>query len=231
MVLMKQRNYILRLIFVLIGTCVYSQTITLNACHPLIENQDYVFIQKTVDNTGRNTFETTPVDEDSPCGGIGNCEFQIAWNESGTRWEIYADDGNGTFANTYVLYYNTEPSLPNPPSLSLGNWTEETSVTQSLCGAIISLTGDMQDTTLGVRNLLMENQISIYPNPSNTIITIGNFEKWQIQEIDFFDISGRLVMKHMELKSQIDVSKLSKGVYFIKLTTNDQIFLKKLVVQ
>lgn len=43
---MKQINHILRLIFIFIGTNAFSQTIVLNACHPLIENQDYTFKQK-----------------------------------------------------------------------------------------------------------------------------------------------------------------------------------------
>ncbi|WP_055443781.1 hypothetical protein [Lacinutrix himadriensis] len=96
-----------------------------------------------------------------------NCEFQIAWNATNSRWEILADDGDGTFLNTYVLYYNTEASMLNPPSLTLGTWVEDTNVTQSLCGVINSLTGDVQDMTLRVADVVIEHTISMYPNPVN----------------------------------------------------------------
>ncbi|WP_452230940.1 MULTISPECIES: hypothetical protein [unclassified Lacinutrix] len=58
----KQTNLILIMSFMLVGVNVRAQTITLNACHPLIEAEDYMFIQKSLDETGRNTFETNPVD-------------------------------------------------------------------------------------------------------------------------------------------------------------------------
>ncbi len=118
--------------------------ITLNACHPLLEDQDYIFNNIDTDATGRNIFETNPIDGNQPCGGIGSCEFQIAWNNVNNRWEIYADDGNGTFSNRFVLYFSNENTLPNPPG-PLDTWVEETSVTQSLCGTILLLEGDVQD--------------------------------------------------------------------------------------
>lgn len=62
--------------------------ITFNSCHSLIETEDYTFNQKALDVRGRNTFETNPIDENSPCGGIGNCGFQIAWNDTSSCWEI-----------------------------------------------------------------------------------------------------------------------------------------------
>jgi|SRR5690554_488665 len=231
MLIMKRINHILTLSFVLIWVSSFSQSITLNACHALIENQDYIFNQIFLDATGRNTFETDPVDDNSPCVGIGNCEFQIAWNETNLRWEIYADDGNGTFVNTHVLYYNTTASLTNPLSLSLGDWVEETAVTESLCGAINSLTGDVQDTTLGVDSFSTGSLIRIYPNPAKTMVTIGGFDSLEFQKIDFYDISGRLIWSNVEVKSEIDVTKLSQGVYFIQLTTKNRVLLKKVVVQ
>lgn len=118
--------------------------ITLNACHPLLEDQDYIFNNIDTDITGRNIFETNPVDGNQPCGGIGVCELRIAWNDAMSRWEIYADDGNGTFLNRYVLYFNNENTFPNPPG-TIAEWEEEAAITQSLCGSILLLEGDVQD--------------------------------------------------------------------------------------
>lgn len=211
----------------MVGSNMLAQTITLNTCHPLIENQDYTFNQKTLDVTGRNTFETNPVDENAPCGGIGNCEFQIAWNQTSSRWEIYADDGDGTFLNTFVLYYNTEASLPNPPSLNLGAWAEETSVTQSLCGAIISLTGDVQDTTLSILDVQIENQISIYPNPVKNTLHIIQANS-NINTISIYNVIGKLVLS-TNYSNTINLSKLNSGLYFVKFNMDNKVVIKKII--
>jgi len=212
---MKQINHILRLFIVFISACAYSQTIVLNACHPLIENQDYTFNQKTIDETGRNTFETDPVDENSPCGGVGNCEFQIAWNQTKSRWEIYADDGNGTFSNSYVLYYNTESSIPNPPSSTLGTWVEETAVTQSLCGSIISITGDVENTVLGITDFNTKGILTLFPNPASDFIQISELTKPESYKI--YSTIGVLVHSGYATNSaKIDIQNLTNGIYFLK---------------
>jgi len=135
--------------------------ITFNSCHSLIETEDYTFNQKELDLTGRNIFGTDPVDENSPYGGIGNCEFQITWNDTSSCWGIYADNGNVTCTNAYVFYYNTDASLSNPPSLTLGAWMVNTEGTQSLCGRINTLTGDVQDMTLSGTDEQLEKEIGL----------------------------------------------------------------------
>ncbi len=224
---MKPVTNILTMVFIMVCTSVLSQTIVLNACHPLIETEDYTFNQKVLDVTGRNTFETNPVDENSPCGGIGNCEFQIAWNATSSRWEILADDGNGTFLNTYVLYYNTEASLPNPPSLTLGTWVEDTNVTESLCGVINSLTGDVQDMTLGVADAEIENAISVYPNPVKQTLFIKHAGA-NIDAVSFYNVLGELVLKTSNSHA-IDVSKLNTGIYFVTFKIDGKEVIRKIV--
>ncbi|WP_170233939.1 T9SS type A sorting domain-containing protein [Bizionia myxarmorum] len=226
---MKNINLVLIIGFIFVGTNLLAQTITLNACHPLIENQNYTFNQKALDATGRNTFETNPVDENSPCGGIGNCEFHIAWNQISSRWEILADDGDGTFLNTYVLYYNTEASSPNPPSLILGTWVEEILVTQSLCGAITSLTGDVQDTTLGISNFQIGNQISIYPNPVKNKLHITH-PNIHINNVVLYDVLGKLVLNTSN-STEIDVSNINAGLYFVKFEIENREVIKKIIIE
>ena len=225
---MKQISQILTGIFLLIGVLGQSQ-ITLNTCHPLLENQDYIFNEKSTDITGRNIFETNPVDGNQPCSGIGSCEFQIAWNNNSSRWEIYADDGNGDFSNTYLLYYNAEASLPNPPSLNLGSWIEETTVTQSLCGTIVSLSGDVQDTTLGIIQLTSLKGLNVYPNPATNVIHISNASL--INQVVIYNILGELVLHRTESFSAINISKLNSGVYFLKAFNEDDFLIKKIIIK
>ncbi len=224
---MKQITQLLALVFLLLSTTVFSQ-ITFNACHLLLENQNYTFNQIGTDSTGRSIFETNPVTGDQDCGGIGICEMQIVWNDINNRWEIFADDGNGTFLNTYVLYYNTEASLPNPPSLNLGTWVEETIVTQTLCGAIIALSGDVQDTALGISESQIENLLNVYPNPVNTILYIKH-GGLVLNEIFIYNVLGKLVYYNYG-SDKINVSKLNLGVYFVKIRLENREVIKKIIV-
>ena len=172
-----------------------------------MEDQDYVFNNIDTDATGRNKFETNPIDGNQPCDGIGVCELRIAWNDAMSRWEIYADDGNGTFSNTYVLYVNYENTLPNPPS-TIEAWEEDTSTTQSLCGSILLLEGDVQDpdTEPPVLSGIPEEPIVVDSDTGfcGAIVTFPEFTAtdnslWEVTIISdpisgsFFDVGSTIV--------------------------------------
>jgi len=115
---MKNINVFLFLLFAQLS---FAQ-ITFNGCHVLFEDQDYIFEIVGTDMTGRNIYETIPIDGEQDCPGLGICEFRISWSTVNSRWEFIADDGNGDFSNPYLLYYNTTATTPNPPGLTEGTW-------------------------------------------------------------------------------------------------------------
>lgn len=77
-----------------------------------------------------------------------------------------------------------------------------------------------------------------YPNPFNPITTISyNLPKSSFVELDIFDISGKLVEKLVSENKKAgsfsviwNASNRSSGIYFYRLTTNDFISSKKLVL-
>lgn len=67
--------------------------------------------------------------------------------------------------------------------------------------------------------------IKVYPNPAKDQITISGIET---SDIEIFDITGRLVLKQQITEDQqIDVSNLSKGMYFIKNNQHTIKFIKE----
>lgn len=222
-------KYKFLILFSLLASFYGMTQITLNACHPLMEDQDYIFNKISTDATGRNVFETTPVDGNQPCGGIGSCEFQMAWNNTNDRWEIYADDGNGTFSNNYILYFNTSASNPNPPSLNLGTWEEETVVTQSLCGVISSLTGEVQEVALGISDVDSDKVIQIFPNPASQFLNIENANN--IETLSVYNTMGKLVLREVQDNELIDVSELNSGLYFVRIVFNNHEIVKKIIIE
>ena len=75
------------------------------------------------------------------------------------------------------------------------------------------------------------NNITVYPNPSNGLVTIsyGNFEPTQIE---VYDISGKLILTKENLnvsETSLDLSSASQGIYFIKISSNNQNIVKRII--
>jgi Secretion system C-terminal sorting domain len=205
--------------FLLIVSALNAQNITLNACNALLDNQNFVFNVSGTDATGRAMYSTTPVDGE-PCSGIGTCEFKIQWSTTNSRWELIADEGNGTFESPFLIYSNTSASAPFPPSLLLGVWQENATITNNSCGGALTssnatLTGDVQDTLLSTEDFDILNTIVVYPNPGSSLVNIKS--DIAIQEVSIFNIQGQLVLKKYETSFYLDT--LSVGSYLIKIKT------------
>jgi hypothetical protein len=75
------------------------------------------------------------------------------------------------------------------------------------------------------------SNVAIYPNPSNGLVTVsyGNFEPTQIQ---VYDISGKLILTKNNLsasETNLDLSSASQGIYFIKISSENQNTVKRLI--
>ena len=86
---------------------------------------------------------------------------------------------------------------------------------------------------LGVENNFMKEEVNIYPTPSTDKIYITHTNSEEI-EIKLFDIIGKQVnatIKNKNLITEIDVSGLSEGIYFVSVKTSEGILTKKIIVQ
>jgi len=75
------------------------------------------------------------------------------------------------------------------------------------------------DENLGTEEHLFNNGLSIYPNPSSNLITIDS-KNVPLNSIQIFDISGKQLFEASNLNTAsktVDISSLSKGIYFISL--------------
>ncbi|MGB3342865.1 MAG: T9SS type A sorting domain-containing protein [Aequorivita sp.] len=67
----------------------------------------------------------------------------------------------------------------------------------------------------------------IYPNPSNGIMNIGNVD---LNIIQIYNIAGKKI-KELTPQSQIDLSDISKGIYFVKLISDKGILVNKIILE
>jgi hypothetical protein len=78
-------------------------------------------------------------------------------------------------------------------------------------------------------NEKLEGLYSIYPNPANESLYITSLFNLRIQSVTIFDVTGKIVLTVTKDFNSINISKLSNGVYTIKLDTKDGSSSKRFV--
>jgi len=100
-----------------------------------------------------------------------------------------------------------------------------------ITGALIANDNIMVSTN---ENETTEPNIQLFPNPSEGMITLS-YDKIVERPIivEIYNISGILCYSGQivdEMKQQLDLSGLTKGLYFVQIKTRDTIFTKKLII-
>lgn len=84
-----------------------------------------------------------------------------------------------------------------------------------------------------IAKIVQENNINIYPNPSNGIFTISVSQSI-IQSIKVLTIGGKEAYFDLNLPSknlhQLDLTSLPNGIYFVEIKTNDYISRERIVI-
>ena len=129
------------------------------------------------------------------------------------------------------------------------NHTYSVTGTYSICVTAYSACGDSavfcrnNDTSAIYINILNRattgieqvsggnNQVSVYPNPTNGVLNVELGLLNEKTEITIIDVLGNIVMQSIiyNLKSIIDISHLNKGIYFLRVETNEGTTIKKII--
>ena len=80
-------------------------------------------------------------------------------------------------------------------------------------------------------DLVSDNLLKIYPNPTNGYLFVES-EK-NINEVLIYNNLGELVLNDNSLNKykSLDLSKLTKGTYYIKLNINNEIIKRKIILK
>lgn len=91
------------------------------------------------------------------------------------------------------------------------------------------------DSKLNTTEFHLENNISIYPNPTKNFVTIKSNSSENIKFIELYNTLGQLMYYEViadKTDSNIDLSKFRDGIYFIKINfENNKIFSSKLILE
>ena len=127
-------------------------------------------------------------------------------------WELDA-------RNTYVLFSNELPVINgtwNNDNALIGGW--------SILGQL-----SIDNATLGI-NTLLENSISMYPNPSNKELNIVTNETLTLQNVQVYDMTGRLITTYpLNTTTTINISNLANGIYNIIINSEQGAITKRFI--
>ena len=93
----------------------------------------------------------------------------------------------------------------------------------------------LYESTLGVNdNLLSKNQFSIYPNSNNGIFTLKYTGKEQLTAAKIISITGKVIevidLKTFKNQLEINLQSIGSGIYFMHLSANNSVIIKKVIV-
>ncbi|MBC7642343.1 MAG: T9SS type A sorting domain-containing protein [Flavobacterium sp.] len=157
-------------------------------------------------------------------------------------------------ANTIALEYfiDTDPgfalatAVPITPAQNISNFTFPANIATVTTGnhnlfirakdanGKWSLTNvlNFEKTALGVQVSEMEKLFTVYPNPSNSVFNLSYPVNKNVEEVSMIDLLGKTIVvpvSNFENGKQINANQLTSGTYFIKITTQEGVFYKKVI--
>lgn len=89
-------------------------------------------------------------------------------------------------------------------------------------------------TTLGTEDFTTLDKISVFPNPSNGVFSISKNNLTTINKIKVFDTNAKLLKEittDSNFNNTIDISELSKGIYFMEISNDADQVVKKVIIE
>lgn len=81
---------------------------------------------------------------------------------------------------------------------------------------------------LNTEFITKDSKLAIYPNPSADFVKIITFNNEKVENIEVFDLNGRLVISTSN-SSEINISNLIIGTYFAKIQIDGKLINKKII--
>jgi len=144
---------------------------------------------------------------------------------------IWTGPDSATYTNNTISFSSV---VDNDPSIE-GAWSVQASFINdcgsSLAPQAINFTVNI-NPTLSVLNQSKED-FKIFPNPTNGIVTISGLNKTSFLNIQLLDMTGRVIFENKNYNTEnrfdIDLSDYSSGSYFLKIETDSNQLIKKII--
>ena len=154
--------------------------------------------------------------------------------------------GNYTYTISNTQYATTYEWLINNPTWELSNSsTQSVNLSVDNTGSgILSVYGINEcgtsspaqltiQSTVSIENEKPIEGITIYPNPSHSLVYIKNSGETEVTHFVLYDIHGKMILteKYSEHETAINISELAKGIYIIKLFNQNTILSTSKIIK
>ncbi|WP_353777524.1 HYR domain-containing protein [Winogradskyella sp. 3972H.M.0a.05] len=150
----------------------------------------------------------------------GNEDYTVIQSTGG--W----NDVNNTLTYRYLLELDYLPEqtagLPSGSAFPIGTTTNTFLITD-ISGNFVTCSFDVTvEENLSVDDFTLSSSLSVFPNPSHSIITLQGSNGIRINSVNIIDLNGRILqsisdVELIDSQKHIDVSILSSGIYFMKV--------------
>jgi len=125
---------------------------------------------------------------------------------------------------------STNLPIPSEVNQSFSPTTSGSYAVEVTVGSCTELSACVDFTSLGTDTFKL-NTINIYPNPTSSILTIEHSLNDDLM-FELFSIEGKKVLQKVltEKRSKLNMSQLSKGTYFVRMTQNKKVFSQQIVI-
>lgn len=99
------------------------------------------------------------------------------------------------------------------------------------CATTKSITINVSDISTGIRDNKLNDEVKIYPNPASDFINI-ELKRNSSFSIDIFDELGQIVWREENKNDvvKIPTSNFASGIYLIKIQTENEFGMKKIII-
>ena len=169
-------------------------------------------------STTPNVFGQYETEQASPWDWWNLAAYDTAWRLSPQTPAAAAIPGFGA-AN----------SLLDNPTMSIARGNTYIDTIQGYLNPRIYVALNLGNST-DIQNVILSST-QVYPNPANDKISISSYAV-KINELDIYDISGKLVESHYVNANKINIntSKLNSGIYFIEIKSDVSKIKKKVII-
>lgn len=137
---------------------------------------------------------------------------------------------DGADNSASVLGEFTGTTIPSPVTSSSGSMYVEFLSDPALRSG--GFTATYNAVVTGINEINISDYLKIYPNPNNGNFYIDNLKNQSVN-IQLIDIQGKEVFSKKNLvngSTQLNLENLPKGVYTIRVQTNDEVSTTKIVI-